>query len=102
MGHHILGEIVGVLADEDVLDEAGNADAKKLNALVYDQMQGSADSASSAFQTGHCAPASSKKRLRSRFKALISTTAFIAWSEAQILPSEVAHMSLKKCRQVLR
>ena len=40
-GHHILGEIVGVLADEDVLDEAGNVDAKKLNALVYDQMQGS-------------------------------------------------------------
>ena len=41
MGHHTLGEIVGVLADEDVLDEAGNVDAKKLNALVYDQMQGS-------------------------------------------------------------
>lgn len=41
MGHHILGEIVGVLADEDVLDEAGNVDAKKINALVYDQMQGS-------------------------------------------------------------
>lgn len=61
-----------------------------------------ADSASSAFQTGYCAPASSKKRLRSRFKALISSTAFIAWSEAQILPSEVAHMSLKKRRQVLR
>ena len=40
-GHHILGEIVGVLADEDVLDEAGNVDAKKLNALVYDQRQGS-------------------------------------------------------------
>ena len=39
--HHIPGEIVGVLADEDVLDEAGNVDAKKLNALVYDQMQGS-------------------------------------------------------------
>lgn len=30
-----------MLADEDVLDEAGNVDAKKLNALVYDQMQGS-------------------------------------------------------------
>ena len=27
-GHHILGEIVGVLADEDVLDEAGNVERK--------------------------------------------------------------------------
>ena len=39
---------------------------------------------------------------RSRFSALISSMAFIAWSEAQSLPSEVAHISLKKRRQVLR
>ena len=38
-GHLIFGEIVGVLADESVLDEAGNVDAGRLNALVYDQMQ---------------------------------------------------------------
>ena len=38
-GHQILGEIVGVLAEERVLDEAGNVDVTKLNALVYDQMQ---------------------------------------------------------------
>ena len=38
-GNQILGEIVGVLAEESVLDEAGNVDVKRLNALVYDQMQ---------------------------------------------------------------
>ena len=38
-GHQILGEIVGVLADEAVLDAAGNVDVRKLNALIYDQMQ---------------------------------------------------------------
>lgn len=38
-GHLIFGEIVGVLADESVLDEAGTVDAGRLNALVYDQMQ---------------------------------------------------------------
>ena len=36
-GHHVLGEIVGVLADESVLDETGKADASKLNAFVFDQ-----------------------------------------------------------------
>lgn len=38
-GHQIIGEIVGVLAEQSVLDEKGNVDAAKLNALVYDQMQ---------------------------------------------------------------
>ena len=35
-GHHVLGEIVGVLADESVLDETGKVDASKLNAFVFD------------------------------------------------------------------
>lgn len=38
-GHSIIGEIVGVLADEEVLDEAGKIDPLKLNAIIYDQMQ---------------------------------------------------------------
>lgn len=38
-GHHVIGEIVGVLADESVLDEKGNVDPKKLNAFVFDQFQ---------------------------------------------------------------
>ena len=38
-GHSIIGEIVGVLADEEVLDEAGKIDPSRLNAIVYDQMQ---------------------------------------------------------------
>ena len=39
VGHHILGEIVGVLADEAVLDEKGKVDAAKLNAFVFDQFR---------------------------------------------------------------
>lgn len=35
----MLGEIVGVLADEKVLDEKGRIDAGKLNAFAFDQMQ---------------------------------------------------------------
>lgn len=35
-GHHVLGEIVGVLADEAVLDADGKVDPGKLNAFVYD------------------------------------------------------------------
>ena len=35
-GHHVLGQIVGVLADESVLDEKGKVDPAKLNAFVYD------------------------------------------------------------------
>ena len=38
-GHHIIGEIVGVLADEAVLDEKGKVDAAKLNAFVFDQVR---------------------------------------------------------------
>lgn len=38
-GHHVLGEIVGVLADESVLDESGRVDPSKLNAFVFDQFQ---------------------------------------------------------------
>ena len=35
-GHHVIGEIVGVLADESVLDENGKVDAVKLNAFAFD------------------------------------------------------------------
>ena len=38
-GHHVIGEIVGVLADESVLDETGKVDATKLNAFVVDQFR---------------------------------------------------------------
>lgn len=38
-GRHIIGEIVGVLADESVLDENGKVDAAKLNAFVFDQFR---------------------------------------------------------------
>lgn len=38
-GFHVIGEIVGVLADEEVLDEKGKVDPAKLNAFVFDQFQ---------------------------------------------------------------
>ena len=38
-GHHVIGKIVGVLADESVLDEDGKVDAAKLNAFVFDQFR---------------------------------------------------------------
>jgi len=38
-GFHVIGEIVGVLADETVLDEKGQVDPKKLDAFVFDQFQ---------------------------------------------------------------
>lgn len=38
-GFHVIGEIVGVLADESVLDESGKVDPSKLNAFVFDQFQ---------------------------------------------------------------
>lgn len=38
-GFHVIGEIVGVLADESVLDQAGKVDPTKLNAFVFDQFQ---------------------------------------------------------------
>ena len=64
-GHQILGEIVGVLADEAVLDEAGNVDARKLNALVYDQMQSGyytiGEKAGQAWETGKALMTGAKK-----------------------------------------
>lgn len=38
-GFHVVGEIVGVLADESVIDENGRVDPAKLNAFVFDQFQ---------------------------------------------------------------
>lgn len=38
-GFHVIGEIVGVLAEESVLDENGKVDPTKLNAFVFDQFQ---------------------------------------------------------------
>lgn len=38
-GFRVLGEIVNVLADEEVLDEKGKVDPTKLNAFVFDQFQ---------------------------------------------------------------
>lgn len=38
-GLRVLGKIVNVLADEKVLDEAGNIDAGKLHAFAFDQMR---------------------------------------------------------------
>ena len=38
-GFHVLGEIVGVLAEESVLDEKGKVDPTKLGAFVFDQFQ---------------------------------------------------------------
>ena len=38
-GFRVLGQIVGVLAEESVLDEKGKVDPTKLNAFVFDQFQ---------------------------------------------------------------
>ncbi len=38
-GFRVLGEIVNVLADEQVLDDKGKVDPTKLNAFVFDQFQ---------------------------------------------------------------
>ena len=38
-GHHVIGEIVGVLADEKVLGENGKVDPAKLGAFAYDPFQ---------------------------------------------------------------
>lgn len=38
-GFHVIAEIVGVLADESVLDENGKVNPTKLNAFVFDQFQ---------------------------------------------------------------
>ena len=38
-GFRVLGEIVGTLAEERVLDEKGKVDPRRLNAFVFDQFQ---------------------------------------------------------------
>ena len=38
-GFHVIGEIVGVLAEESVLDEKGKVDPSRLGAFVFDQFQ---------------------------------------------------------------
>ena len=38
-GFHVVGEIVGILAEESVLNEKGEVDPVKLNAFVFDQFQ---------------------------------------------------------------
>lgn len=38
-GHHVIGEIVGVLAEESVLNEDGKVDIAKLGAFAFDQFQ---------------------------------------------------------------
>ncbi|MGI6754633.1 MAG: flavin reductase family protein [Atopobiaceae bacterium] len=38
-GFHVLGKIVGSVADERVLDEAGKVDPTKLNAAIFDTFQ---------------------------------------------------------------
>ena len=38
-GFRVLGEVVGVLAEENVLDEKGKVDPSRLHAFVFDQFQ---------------------------------------------------------------
>ena len=38
-GFRVIGEIINVLADENVLDEKGIVDPTKLNAFIFDQFQ---------------------------------------------------------------
>ena len=38
-GFRVIGEIVGVLAEEKVLDEAGHVDPRRLNAILFDCFQ---------------------------------------------------------------
>ena len=38
-GFRVLGEIINVLADENVLDEKGKVDPARLNAFVFDQFR---------------------------------------------------------------
>lgn len=55
-GFHVIGEIVGVLADESVLDDEGKVDPTKLNAFVFDQFQNGyyaiGEKVGQAWQTG--------------------------------------------------
>lgn len=38
-GFHVIGEIVGILAEENILNEAGKVEPEKLNAFIFDQFQ---------------------------------------------------------------
>lgn len=38
-GHHVIGQIVGVLVDEKVLDEKGKIDVPKTGAFCFDQFR---------------------------------------------------------------
>lgn len=38
-GFHVIGEIVGILAEENILNEAGKVEPKKLNTFIFDQFQ---------------------------------------------------------------
>ena len=38
-GFHVIGEIVGILAEESVLNEKGKVDPTRLNAFLFDQFQ---------------------------------------------------------------
>lgn len=38
-GHHVIGEILSVLAEDSVLDENGKVDIAKLGAFAFDQFQ---------------------------------------------------------------
>lgn len=38
-GFHVIGEIVGILAEENVLNEKGKVEPSKLNAFLFDQFQ---------------------------------------------------------------
>lgn len=38
-GHHVIGEILGVLAEDAILDETGKVDIAKLDAFAFDQFQ---------------------------------------------------------------
>lgn len=38
-GFHVIGEIVGILAEENIINEAGKVEPEKLNAFIFDQFQ---------------------------------------------------------------
>ena len=38
-GFHVIGEIVGILAEENVLNEKGKVEPSKLDAFLFDQFQ---------------------------------------------------------------
>lgn len=38
-GFHVIGEIVGILAEENIINEAGKVEPEKLNTFIFDQFQ---------------------------------------------------------------